>query len=576
MTPKKMTGQTDMGDYQGKILLVLMPFWTPLIPPMGISCLKSFLNKYGYHVKNVDVNVVESLRAAYDAYFSQLRNMIPGNKRGNFISIGQDVLRNHMMAHFNAGHKEEYEELVKILVRQTFYIEADDWGTRELVRIIADFYDNLEKYFIDLLDREKPAVLGFSLFNGTLPASLFAARLAKRRHPHLQVVLGGGVFADQLAPGTPNMDYFLKVTGGYVDKIIIGEGENLFHRYLQGQLPPERKVVSLEDINRKLMDINSADPPDFFDLDLGVYPYLAAYTSRSCPFQCKFCSETVQWGDYRKKRGEQIVRELVQLNQQHGFRMFFMADSLLNPVINELAREFIKSDITLYWDGCIRADRPVCDTRNTFLWRRGGFYRARLGIESGSARVLELMGKRITVEQSARALESLATAGIKTSTLWVIGFHGETEDDFQQTLKFIEENRNYIYDAEGTPFWYHLGGQTNSREWTGQDKNELLYPGWAKPMLVTQTWILAGTPSRQETYERLNRFAALLDNLGIPNPYTLHDIHEADERWKRLHQNAVPSLLEIRDSAGSVENCREIEEQHYLLGDGKYWQDFDF
>jgi hypothetical protein len=36
------------------ILLMLLPFWTPLIPPLGISCLKSFLISKGYKVKNYD------------------------------------------------------------------------------------------------------------------------------------------------------------------------------------------------------------------------------------------------------------------------------------------------------------------------------------------------------------------------------------------------------------------------------------------------------------------------------------------------------------------------------------------
>ena len=40
-----------------KILLVLLPFWTPQIPPLGISCLKSFLQARGYGIKTVDVNV---------------------------------------------------------------------------------------------------------------------------------------------------------------------------------------------------------------------------------------------------------------------------------------------------------------------------------------------------------------------------------------------------------------------------------------------------------------------------------------------------------------------------------------
>ena len=40
-----------------KILLGLMPIWDPLIPPLGISYLKSFIQNHGYHVKTMDANV---------------------------------------------------------------------------------------------------------------------------------------------------------------------------------------------------------------------------------------------------------------------------------------------------------------------------------------------------------------------------------------------------------------------------------------------------------------------------------------------------------------------------------------
>ncbi|MCU0289446.1 MAG: hypothetical protein MUF15_23995 [Acidobacteria bacterium] len=50
-----------------KILLVLMPYWPPLIPPLGIACLKSLLQEHGYSVKTVDANINESFRNIYNA-----------------------------------------------------------------------------------------------------------------------------------------------------------------------------------------------------------------------------------------------------------------------------------------------------------------------------------------------------------------------------------------------------------------------------------------------------------------------------------------------------------------------------
>lgn len=85
----------------------------------------------------------------------------------------------------------------------------------------------LEDYVLDLLDRCKPDVFGVSVFDGTLPAAMFAFELAKRKYPQIKTVMGGGVFADDLKPGSPNFEYFLQLTP-YIDKIIVGEGEGLF------------------------------------------------------------------------------------------------------------------------------------------------------------------------------------------------------------------------------------------------------------------------------------------------------------------------------------------------------------
>ena len=539
-----------MISIQEKILLVLLPFWSPLIPPMGISCLKSFLLKHRCEVKCADFNIVEPLRELYDYYFDTLRGYVPKNKQGNLYSIGQDVLRNHLMAHINHvdENENEYSELVKVILYKTFYFEIGNELVDRLNKIVLEFYIRLGQYFIELLEREKPAVLGLSVFNGTLPASIFVARLTRDKYPNIKIYMGGGVFADQMAMGTPNLDFFLEKTVGYIDKIFIGEGEILLLKLLRGDLPGGQRVYRANDIDWEMLAINSVNIPDFSDFDTRLYPYLGAYSSRSCPFQCSFCSETIQWGPYRKKSSEQIVKELFELYQKYNYQLFFMSDSLLNPVITDIAEEFLKNSQSIYWDACIRIDRNACDPRRTILWRRGGFYRARIGIESGSQRLLNLMDKRIYVEEIKEALASLAFAGIKTSTLWIVGHPEETEEDFQQTLDLIEELKDFIYDVEGTPFWYHLDGQVNSSQWLKQYKRALLYPENAREMLISQTWIVDCEPHREEIYRRLNRLVKHLHRLGIPNPYTMQEILQADMRWQKLHKNAVPTLLEFKDN----------------------------
>ncbi len=542
-----------------KILLAVLPFWTPLSPPTGIACLKSFLQERAFEVRGVDASAEPGLKEFGNRYFNTLKTHIPEDKQGNFYSIVNDVLRNHMMAHINYQDKKKYLDLVEILVYKTFYVHIPEKVILDLVGIISEFFSQLGHYFFNLLNKEKPGVLGLTVYSDTLPASMFVFKRIREEYPHLRTVMGGGVFADLLAPGSPNLTFFLEKTKSYIDKIIIGEGELLFLKWLRGELPVDQRVYTLADINGETLDLTGVETLDLGDFDLQKYPYLVSYTSRSCPFQCSFCSETVQWGKYRKKKPHQVVTELKELRHRYGSQLFLLSDSLLNPVINGIAKELIESKESIYWEGWLRADKAVCDINNTQLWRQGGFYHARIGAESGSPHVLKLMGKKITPTQIRDALFSLSQVGIKTSTLWIVGYPGETEQDFQQTLGLIEELKDAIYEAEGTPFWYFLTGQSNSNEWAGKYTSMLLYPREAKNMLVAQTWVMDCEPGREETYNRLNRFARHLSRLGIPNVYSMRDIYEADERWKKLHKNAVPELMAFKTKGKIISENQQVK-----------------
>jgi radical SAM superfamily enzyme YgiQ (UPF0313 family) len=560
-----------------KILLALMPFWDPQIPPLALACIKSFLQQHHYYnVKAVDANLEMTFRELHDRYFGILNRFVPEKHKGNLFNIGNQVFRNHLMAHQHRRDEKSYKELVKILVYNTFYYSFNDQQVGELDGVVEEFYSRLERYIRELLARENPAVLGLSVYGDTLPASIFAFKQARLKSPSVKTVMGGGIFADQLAPGSSDLDYFARQTREYIDKIIIGEGELLFLKLLRNELPETQRIYTINDLGTETLNISDLAIPDFSNFDLRHYPHLAHFGARSCPYQCKFCSETINWGKYRKKDLKQIVDECEELYHRHAYQLFLMTDSTLNPIISGLAKAFIEANVSVYWDGFLRADPHVCDPDNTLLWRRGGFYRAKMGLESGSQKLLNLMNKKTTIEQYKLSLSSLAMAGIKTTTFWLFGFPGETEEDFRMTLDFLAECQDNIYEADCNVFNYYLNGQAYSPEWKKSGKSSLLYPGWARELLLSQTWVMDGEPSKETAYRRLNRFVENCKRLGIPNPYSLGEIYEADERWKKLHKNAVPSVVELKKKGSYFQECGEVRnfmtaQKRDLAGEG-----FDF
>ncbi len=535
-----------------KILLMTLPFLTPLLPPMGLSCLKSYLQKHGYPVKTIDVMVEVKIRQLCYRYFDTLQKFIPGKKTGYFFNVGLDILNNHFMAYLNyeEGNENQYIELIKLLIYRNFYVRIDSPQVQEMDSIVKEFYLQLEEYLIRLTREEKPAILGFSVFRGTLAPSLFAAKLVKVRRPGTTILIGGPIFSQDLYPGSPNFKSFLERTP-YIDKIFIGEGEKLLLEYFRGGLPGNQRVYTLKDINHELVDLDSLDIPDFSDLDLSAYPLLGGFTSRGCVYKCSFCAETLFWKRYNRKSTEKIVDQLIRLSQKYGRYAFVFSDCLINPLVTQLSKELIARNLKLYWDVTLKVDKHTCDPEYTMLWRQGGLYRARMGIESGSQRLLDIIDKKISISQIKASLIHLATSGTKTTAYWIAGHPGETEDDFQQTLDLIEELQDYIYDAECNPFRFFYSGQVNESLW--QDKR-LLHPGDNKDWLLTQTWVLNEPPPREVIYERVCRIREHCKKLGIPNPYSISEIHQADKRWKCLHKNAVPPLLELNQKGSGIED----------------------
>lgn len=540
-----------------KILLGLLPYWTPLIPPMAISYLKTYLVKYGFPVTIFDLNIQVVFKELYHKYFDKLKEFIDEKKRVNFYNIGHDVMQNHMTAHINQKNEAEYVELVKIVIYKNYFVQISNHQVVELNQILDEFYQTLEKYIIDWIDQERPGVFGLTVYNHTLPASLFAFRLVKERYPHIETIIGGGIFMWQFPLGSSELEFLLKKTTGYIDKFIVGEGQLLFLKYLEGELPQSQRLYTIKDINNKRLSFPEIDIADHAGLDVEQYPYLATTASKSCPFQCTFCTIKLYYGDFKAKDPAMVVEEMKKMGKLYKKKVFLLMDSLINPVVDDLASALIESGSTFYWDAYLRIGQEVCDIEKTLNWRRAGFLRARIGTETGSQRMLDKMDKRITINQTRSTLASLSYAGIKTTTFWIIGYPGETEQDFQMTLNLVEELKDDIYEAEFNPFTYFYTGQVNYDQWVNE--STLLYPEHARDMLISQTWVVETEPSREETFERLNRFIEHCTRLGIPNPYSMNEIYRADVRWKKLHPNAAPSLVELTENNACIDECRKVE-----------------
>lgn len=556
------------------VFLTIFPYWDPMIPPMGITSLKQYLQQFGYKVVTEDLIVKKECLDFYTKYFDILAKNIPEEKQGNFRNIGHDVLQNQLMAHINYTNKANYYELFKELIYQHYYHRVNDDCIEEMSNLTDEFYSMLKEYFIKRVETIKPDVIGATFYKCTVPVTLYIFKEVRKKFPHIKLLAGGGTFNESHAPDSPSFDGLLDYSKEYVDHYFLGQGELLILKYLKGELPEKQRVYTRDDIGGEILGFNEQSIPDFSDLNLAVYPCMAATSSSSCIYNCSFCVSKKVNGEYRKKESKLVVEQMTQLYKQHGHQLFFMTDSLINPVITDLANEFINSNIALYYDAYFKVDDQSADINNTLLWRKGGLYRVRLGTESGSQKILDEMSKLITPDQIRATVKALAYAGVKVTTYWVIGHPGETEDDFQQTLDLIEELRNDIYQAECNYFLYHYSKQAKGDEWA---KHRMpLYSDQINDMLIFKHWTLDLYPLREEAFKRVHRFEAHCRRLGIPNPYSLSEYYLADKRWSELHKNAAPPLAAFRNFGHYIDECKHIKQVDYSSVSNNYKVDFTF
>ncbi|TBO44297.1 B12-binding domain-containing radical SAM protein [Pedobacter kyonggii] len=530
-----------------KIDLMLLPFWSPFIPPLGISILKSFLNTYGnFEIKTHDLNAAPEFLETHRTYMALLKKGLPEKYQGNINTIGNYLLMYHAVIHFRRSEHVPYLELLKELIYKHFNYDIEEEILWALDNELTIFYKGLSDY-IDRYDNEIiPDVLGMSLFNGNIGPSLFVAKKIKEKYPEVKIIVGGGIFADQLFPGGPNFNALMQEMSSYLDKIIVGEGEVLFLKYLNGELDDAKKIY---DSNKDLKDpvsFSELRTPDFDNLDMDRYPYISTFISRSCPFQCHFCSETIQWGKYRKRSIPEAVEEMIVLSEKYDRSLFLLGDSLLDPIITNLSTEILKTGRKLFWDGYLRVSKAAMVWENVMLWKSAGFYRARLGIESGSDKVLTLMNKGITKDEIRKTLKNLALAGIKTTTYWIAGYPGETDEDFEETLDLLRELNEYIYSAECHPFAFFLKGQVASDKWATELGVDPVFSDRLSEQTMMQTWRVKGSTDLYNNQKRAFKFNKVCEEYKIQNPYNFSEWYIADRRWKKLHNNSVPSLVELQ------------------------------
>ncbi len=412
------------------IALAQCPPWGSL-PPLGLASLKAFIEQHGHSVRCIDLNI--------DYCRERLAELL--DDEGGSVYDRPDP--------WASGSYEEWA--------------FDFDGEVRFTSALKERPLPIQRWADEILS-SAPRVVGFSVQTTNLGVTLQVAQHVRRLAPSALIVFGGPNVAE-LQQGT------MALATGIPDVVVEGEGEvtllDLMESFQAGRdLGTVAGIGRLVDgrptwTGRRplLRDVDELPFPDFSDFDWDMYPNpyeIPIMTSRGCVLSCAFCYETVYWKRFRTQSPHRIVAEIQHQIAQHpgravveaGHARFGMAfaDSLVNGHLGGLRRTaelLIQSGTDIYWNGQATINTKMDDEYFRIL-AASGCSGLSFGLESGSASVLESMGKRFQIDEATAFFQRVHRSGIELVVNIMVGFPTETRADFLETLRFLARIRRHI------------------------------------------------------------------------------------------------------------------------------------
>jgi hypothetical protein len=379
---------------------------------------------------------------------------------------------------------------------------------------------DIVRELLDQILAEKPDVVGFSMiFSEQLPIGALLGKLL-RKHYGLRVVFGGSCFAD-------TAEHFIRWYPESADLIVAGEGEEAVKALLADfqALDNVPGAVYFKDGNVQKVpktfpkDIDHYGAPDFSDVDLKRYfspePVIPLLLSRGCYWRrCTFCVHYRSAGLTYRMHTMDFTIEMLRNFVAQGVRRFAFIDEMISPKhFTWLAEGLKEANLDISYYALTKPSRDFTPAILATMAESGCKYLL-WGMESGSQRILDLMDKGSKVPEVAGVLKRARAAGIHNHVFMICGFPTETEEEYAQTIKFLDDNKEYVSAVHRGPFSLEVESPIFEEQ---------------KRFGITRSWMIKDTPGGGRwAYEVANGmsmqrirevFAVSLPFLRCFNPY---------------------------------------------------------
>jgi len=177
-------------------------------------------------------------------------------------------------------------------------------------------------------------------------------------------------------------------------------------------------------------------------------------TSRGCPYSCSYCATSIWERKTRYRSIENVMEEIRFVIEKYGTKQFTFKDdsfTVSRKRVIEFSERLIKEGFKITWDCNTRVN--LVDEEMLRMMKKVGCTSIKVGIEAGSERMLQLIGKKITLDECREAACLFRKVGIHWTGYFMMGLPSETKEDIYQTLDFMKElNPDYASLSVYEPF----------------------------------------------------------------------------------------------------------------------------
>lgn len=331
--------------------------------------------------------------------------------------------------------------------------------------------------FAEKVQSFQPDVVGISVSSFMLLESLHHLSVVKRILPHICTVMGGP---------HPSIYGAKVIEHEWVDFVLQGECELSFPLLLDllGQedaydgipgLIFQRGGAIIQNPIQIQDDLDQIKPPDYHALQLnryldagynygGIHEKSAPiWVTRGCPFRCKFCAASMINGHAVRIHSLSYLDHWIDtLRQDFDIRQFAIIDDMFT-YNKEFAKSFCRHMIQRKIKGTLDSEiifttpngvhMASIDDELLLLMKQAGWKTITIAPESGSRKILRKMKKGINPDKVPAIIDRIRHAGLYARCFFIMGYPGETREDFGQTLKLIRKCRMDAFDiARFIPF----------------------------------------------------------------------------------------------------------------------------